>query len=255
MPDVKRRIAMAKARAGQLRHILSSEEVSLDLRLRLYIAGCCSIMTYGAEAWLLDEEACRKLNGANAYMLAHITGNHRHYEASPDTTTFNLLLWIRARRLRWLGHILRLSDKRWKKTPEGKKLVHEERLIKKAIRHTHAYRQQGDMLMDIDYGTSWEDLVDMAQDRDAWKLRVAGLKIASKAEPWKEATAAKKALRKELRSAGSKPPPQLNSSFKYRMRCVLPATETVSQSDADGAVAQRKTVLTSTASDRRAIKV
>ena len=100
MPDVQRRIAMAKTRAGQLRHILSSEEVSLDLRLRLYIAGCCSIMTYGAEAWLLDDEACKALNGANAYMLSHITGNNRHYEASPDTTTFNLLLWIRARRLR-----------------------------------------------------------------------------------------------------------------------------------------------------------
>ena len=68
-------------------------------------------------------------------------------------------------------------------------------------------------LMDIDYGTSWEDLVGMAQDRDAWKLRVVGLKIASKAEPWKEATAAKKALRKELRSVGSKPPPPAQQQF------------------------------------------
>ena len=57
--------------------------------------------TYGEEAWILDGEACRVLNGFNAYMPTHITGNNRHYEASPDTTvTFNLLLWIRARRFR-----------------------------------------------------------------------------------------------------------------------------------------------------------
>ena len=157
LPDVRRGIALAKSRAGQLRHILSSEALPLDLRLRLYVAGCCSILTYGAEAWLLDERTCKILNGANAYMLAHITGNHRKYEASAITTSFNLILWIRARRLRWLGHILRLPDK------------NGERLLKKAIRHTHAFRQSGDMLMDIKTGLSWSDLVTQAQDRATWK--------------------------------------------------------------------------------------
>ena len=231
MPDVRHRISMAKARAGQLRHILSAEEVSLDLRLRLYIAGCCSIMTCGAEAWLLDDEACKALNGANAYMLSHITGNNRHYEASPDTTTFNLLLWIRARRLRWLGHIIRLPDKRWKKTPNGKELVHEVRLVKQAIKHTHACRQQGDMLMDIDWNISWEALEKMAQDRDTWKLRVIGLKIVSKAEPWKEVTTVKKALRKQIRSGESETPTQPKNCFSFKAHCTLPivAAETMTQ--------------------------
>ena len=37
--------------------------------------------------------------------------------------------------------------------------------------------------MDIDYGIGWEELVRMAQDKDALRLRVIGLKIVSKAEP------------------------------------------------------------------------
>ena len=141
-------------------------------------------MTYGSEAWLLDEETCKVLNGANAYVVSHITGNHRRYEASATTCTFNLLKWIRARRHRWLGHILRLPDKRWKNTHEGKKLVHEVRLVKQAIMHTHAYRQDGDMLMDVDVNLSWGDLVKLASDRDGWKREVRRLQAEAKATTW-----------------------------------------------------------------------
>ena len=251
MPDVRRRIAMAKSRAGQLRHILSAEELSLDLKLRLYIAGCCSIMTYGAEAWLLDDKACKALNGANAYMLSHITGNNRHYEAAQHSTTFNLLLWIRARRLQWLGHILRLPDERWKRTPEGKKLVKEERLIKKAIRHTHAYRQPGDMLMDIDPSISWDELVKMAQDRDSWKLRVRGLKQAAKARQWAEAAAEKKALRKEIKEAEADTPSQPKSCFSFKAHCVLSAT-TGAKAGQDKQVQLK--FLTGTTADRQSMQ-
>ena len=55
LPDVRKRIAQAKARAGRLRHILQAKELELDLRLRLYISGCCSILTYGSEAWALPQ--------------------------------------------------------------------------------------------------------------------------------------------------------------------------------------------------------
>ena len=82
-----------------------------DLKLRLYIACCCSILVWGAEAWVLDEEARRCINGANAYMLSNITNKTKREEATESTTTFNILAGIRARRLRWVGHILRLKDR------------------------------------------------------------------------------------------------------------------------------------------------
>ena len=105
LPDVRKRIAQAKTRAGRLRHILQAKDVPLDLRIRLYVSGCCSILTYGSEAWPLDAHTCRIINGANAFMLSHITGRSRHEEASSTTTTFNLLLWVRARRHKWIKNV------------------------------------------------------------------------------------------------------------------------------------------------------
>ena len=101
---------MAKARAGTLRHIWATD-LPMDLKLRLYIACCCSILVWGSEAWTLDAEACRCINGANAYMLSHITGKEKKDEATTTTTTFDIIAWIRVRRLRWVGHILRLHHK------------------------------------------------------------------------------------------------------------------------------------------------
>ena len=135
LPDIKRRVAMAITRAGQLRNIWSAPNLPLKLKLQLYKSACCSILTYGSEAWVLNADARRIINGANASMLAHITGRSRHEEASPTKTTFNLVKWIRARRLKWVGHILRADD---------------DRLIKKALFHIFEHPQAGDILMDTD---------------------------------------------------------------------------------------------------------
>ena len=54
----------------------------------------------------------RKLNGANAHMVSAITGRTVQQEASAKWRTFDLVKWIRARRLQWLGHILRLGPER-----------------------------------------------------------------------------------------------------------------------------------------------
>ena len=91
-PDVRKWITQVKSRADRLRHILQAQDVELDLRLlRLYISGCCSILAYGSKAWPMDAKTCRILNGANAYMLSHITGRSGHEETSSSTTTFNLI--------------------------------------------------------------------------------------------------------------------------------------------------------------------
>ena len=103
---------MTKTRAGSLRHVWATKALSLDLKIRIYTSACCSILVYGSEAWRLTEQACKIINGANAFMLSHITGKSKREEATAVTTTFDILVWIRARRLKWAGHILCLDDKR-----------------------------------------------------------------------------------------------------------------------------------------------
>lgn len=109
---VRRRIEMARKRFGLLRHIWSNKRLHINLRLRLYKSCICSIMTYGAEAWKMDEETSRALNGANAKMMSVITGRSVKDEASKATRTFDMAKWIRAKRLQWLGHILRMGPER-----------------------------------------------------------------------------------------------------------------------------------------------
>ena len=87
-------MAQARTRAGQMRN-LWTEDLNLPLKLRLYKSAVCSILVYGSEAWKLDEQTCRMLNGANTTMLTHITGKTRHEEALPDTRTFDIVSWIR----------------------------------------------------------------------------------------------------------------------------------------------------------------
>ena len=58
--------------------------------------------------------------------------------------------------------ILRIGDK--------------DRLIRKALRVIYDNRQEGDILMYIPNGVSWEELEETAADRDKWRLLVRMVK-------------------------------------------------------------------------------
>ena len=169
MPDIRSKCERAKARAGTLRHIWAAD-LPLQLKLRLYISACCSILVWGSEGWLLNEEACRCINGTNAYMLSHITGKSKHVEATTSTTTFDILAWIRARRLRWVGHIMRMQL-----NSNG-----EPRQIKETLRVIFDNQQEGDILMDVS-DTSWDELQASADNRGAWRAKVKLIKDAARA--------------------------------------------------------------------------
>ena len=163
--DVRERIAMAQSRHGTMRHIWKSKDLHIRLKMRLYVSAVCSIMIYGSEAWRLDEQTRRALNGANSKMVAAITGRTIHEEATTGKT-YDVVAGIRATRLRWLGHILRLE-----KTPKG-----EERLIKKAVKLIYHNRAEGDILMDAPSTNNWQELIKAAQDRKKWALGVRSIK-------------------------------------------------------------------------------
>ena len=54
----------------------------------------------------------------------------------------------------------------------------EERLIKRALQHTHAHRQEGDILMDVPDDLSWEELIKLVKEEkgNVWKSMVDAMK-------------------------------------------------------------------------------
>ena len=104
---MKTRIARAMKRCGQLRNILDSDKIGIHLKLRLYEASVCSLLTFGCETWTLDRQTLALINGVNSRMLSRFTGKSIPAEARPVTCSLNLIHKIRQRRLRWVGHILR----------------------------------------------------------------------------------------------------------------------------------------------------
>ena len=109
----------------------------------------------------LNAEAVKKLNGANAQMMSVISGKTPHQEASPKWRSFDLVRWIRARRLAWLGHILRLGP---------------ERKIKQAVFEMFKSKTEGDMLMDAPPHQTWRELCSYAVNRDYWRATVRSMK-------------------------------------------------------------------------------
>ena len=93
-----------------------------------------------------------------------------HTEATTDTTTFNIIAWIRARRLRWVGHIMCLKTTQKGAVPQ----------LKQTLRVIYDHRQKGDLLMDVE-DLTWPKLEKLASDKDGWKRRVRKIKQEAKA--------------------------------------------------------------------------
>ncbi len=90
-------------------------------------------------------------------MLSVISDKTQHEEASVETRTFDLIMWVRARRLQWLGHILRMGT---------------ERKLKQAVFELFKAPSPGDLLMDAPTRQSWYELQAYAADKEYWKARV-----------------------------------------------------------------------------------
>ena len=106
--DVRHRMAIAQTTFGSLSSIRTDHRLSRALKLRTYQLAVCSTLTHASEAWMLTEPVMRSVNGFNSRCLHVITGHD--YRVKASAPEYDLLLAIRQRRLRYLGHILRMPE-------------------------------------------------------------------------------------------------------------------------------------------------
>ena len=90
--------------------IWKDHRLPVCMKLRLYKSAVCSTLAHSCEAWDFDETIRRMINGFNSRCLHVIT--KKHYRETATSPDFNLVLVIRQRRLRYLGHILRMTPDR-----------------------------------------------------------------------------------------------------------------------------------------------
>ena len=159
--DIKARVAMALNRCGQLRQMFDSPNLTQNLKLRLYKASVCSVLTYGCESWSLTKKVMRTLNGANSLMLSRITGKSVQQEARTDTTSYNLLNQIRRMRLKRLGQILRSNS---------------DSIVAQAVKVQMTMNSPGSIHMDAPYHRNFQELVTMAVDKAFWREHVHSIR-------------------------------------------------------------------------------
>ena len=175
---VEVRLRVASARFGKLHHIWSSPTLPTSLKIQLYSAAVCSILTHAHEAWKLNADVVRKLRGWNGKHLAIITREELEDPEDPELfrssirlqtrqPEFDLVALLRVRRLRWVGHILR--------QPES--FLTRRVLMQFNTIYPEGY-PEGSLLMDAPPHDRVSELVELAGDRadyTTWKLYVKAL--------------------------------------------------------------------------------
>ena len=126
------------------------------MKLRIYSAGVLSILTYGSECWKLNEACCKKIGAWHARRMAFITG--REIAEEYKNPTYPLLDSIRARRLKWAGHLLRADA-----NSLPRKLAMAE------LEEFPPCGKPDGIFMDVPRLNSSKELVECAQDRDLWR--------------------------------------------------------------------------------------
>ena len=98
------------SRFSRLHNIWTDNRLPRSLKLELYTASVCSTFTHGCDAWTLKAATLRSVNGFNSRCLHRSTG--RSYRDEAMSPTSNLVQAVCKRRMRWLGHILRMPENR-----------------------------------------------------------------------------------------------------------------------------------------------
>ena len=151
------RMGIARTRFGQLHNIWGSTVIPRSAQMKLFEAGVVSVLVYGSEAWIMDDQLVASLTAWCARCVTHITGESIKDEYK--TPTYPLVKKILKRRFRWLGHQLRRDGS----------LV-QQALLHLAQDHISGNYKIGSVISEAPKFTSTEHLLGLAGDRELWNM-------------------------------------------------------------------------------------
>jgi hypothetical protein len=113
--DLNHRRGQAMAAFSTLRPIWSAKHIDVRLKINIYKVAILSIFLYGCETWTLTQELETSINSFGTHCPRNIKGYRRldkipNKQLYAETNEKPLILTVRQRQLRHLGHLLRLDS-------------------------------------------------------------------------------------------------------------------------------------------------
>ena len=113
--DIKARLGKARCAFAKLQNIWKSNQYTTKTKIRLYNSVVKSILLYGSECWRLVKGDMAKIDAFPDRCLRNICrifwpNNISNVDLYKKTGCNSAVLDIKRRRLRWLGHVLRMPQ-------------------------------------------------------------------------------------------------------------------------------------------------
>lgn len=168
--EIDRRIAQASIVARELwKMVMCNSKLSRDAKLTIFRSLYRSTLTYGHEAWILNQRTRSRIQAAEMRFLRRIVGvtrmdRIRNEDIRQDLGVEALLLTVEKSQMRWLGHVLRMAPDRLARmaldaVPDGRRPVGRPRT-----------RWQDQALQICERaGVRPADAKTTAQDRTTWR--------------------------------------------------------------------------------------
>jgi hypothetical protein len=180
--EIKSRLRSGGACCHSVQNVLSSRQLSKNLKIRIYRTIIFPVFLYGCETWWLTLREETKLNVLENMVLRRIFGPRRdevmgelrrmHNEELNDLySSSNIVRVIKSRRMIWAGHVARIGEQRV--------------VYRVLVGKLEGKRQLGiptcmwvdNIRMDLqEVGCVYMDWIGLAQDRDRWWTLVSAIR-------------------------------------------------------------------------------
>jgi len=121
--EIKSRLRSGNACYHSVQNLLSSRLLSKNLKTKIYRIIILPVVLYGCETWWLTYREERKLRVLENMVLGRIFGPRkdevtgewrrlRNEELNDLYSSPNIVRVIKSKRMRWVGHVARMGEKR-----------------------------------------------------------------------------------------------------------------------------------------------
>ena len=173
LKDVMTRIAMAKAKMIQLKHLWKDRSITINLKLKILKCLILPVLMYGCEAWTLRKKEEDKLKAAEMWLYRQLLSICWQDKRTNESvllelgTERSLINEINRRRLRYIGHAIR-SQK-------------TDLMSTALMGRVEGCRKRGRPAMTLmdnitaTTGLSLGEVVHKSRDREGWRAVVASI--------------------------------------------------------------------------------